>query len=91
LRFPLPVFEAAYGGNSLFGPWLASTGSMPMGIQDDPVPSGWQCNLELSRGNKILDDFGCALRHGFYTRLPMIRRCFAIISAFPNGDRNALG
>src|SRR6185312_9703957 len=32
---PLPVLEAAYGGNSLLGIGPAPTGSMPVGAQND--------------------------------------------------------
>jgi hypothetical protein len=40
------VHEAAYGGISLFGYWLAPTGSMPVGVQNDTVPIQRQSNLE---------------------------------------------
>ena len=41
--------EAAYGGSSLLGFWLAPTGSMPVGAQDDTDPNWRQCNLESLR------------------------------------------
>jgi hypothetical protein len=51
---PLPVYEAAYGGISLFGYWPAPTGSMPVGAQNDAELSRRQSNLESFEGNKIM-------------------------------------
>src|SRR2546430_11307213 len=51
---PLPMYEAAYGGISLFGYRPAPTGSMPVGAQNDAELSRRQSNLESLEGNKIM-------------------------------------
>jgi hypothetical protein len=48
------MYEAAYGGISLFGYWPAPTGSMPVGAQNDAELSRRQSNLESFEGNKIM-------------------------------------
>jgi hypothetical protein len=48
------VYEAAYGGISLFGYWLTPTGSMSVAAQNDTDPIWRQCNLESFEENKIL-------------------------------------
>src|SRR5881394_409875 len=50
----LPMYEAAYGGISLFGYRPAPTGSMPVGAQNDAELSWRQSNLESLEGNKIM-------------------------------------
>src|SRR5437899_1268771 len=45
-----------------FGYWLVSTGSMPVGGQNDTEPIGWQCNLESFEENIILSP--CVVRCG---------------------------
>jgi len=90
---PLPVYEAAYGGISLFGYWPAPTGSMPVGAQNDTELSRRQSNLESFEGIKILKLLACALRQGF-NRVPVDRARAAgapSVSAFPIPEWIALG
>jgi hypothetical protein len=61
VSLPLPVHDAAYGGNSLFWYWMAPTGPMPVGDQNDRDLFPRQRNLELLAGNKVAN-WRCALR-----------------------------
>jgi hypothetical protein len=68
ISLPLPVHEAAYGGNSLLG--MADTHRVDVGLagQHDRVPISRQSKLESVYGNKIklsgavIFDSRCALR-----------------------------
>jgi hypothetical protein len=53
VSLPLPVNEAAYGGNSLFGNGWHPPVRMPDSVQDDRDPFWGQCNLELIKKNKL--------------------------------------
>ena len=52
VSLPLPVHDAAYGGN-IFWYGLASTGPMPDNVQNDRDPFWGQRNLELVKENKM--------------------------------------
>jgi hypothetical protein len=52
VSLPLPVNDAAYGGNT-FLVWAGTTGPMPDNVQNDRDPFWGQSNLELIKENKM--------------------------------------
>jgi hypothetical protein len=84
---PLPVYEAAYGGNSLS--WVLA------GIHRVYMPGSGSMIRNRFRGNAIWNEYrnrGCALRQGFVMGQSSARAAGASsVSAFPNGERIALG
>jgi hypothetical protein len=49
VSLPLPVHDAAYGGNSLFGIGWAPTGPMPIGVKNDRDLFRWQMQLGIDQ------------------------------------------
>jgi hypothetical protein len=87
IAFPLPVLEAAYGGNSLS--WVLA------GIHRSYMPGTVSMIRNRFRGNAIWNEYrnrSCALRQRFVVGQSSARAAGApSVSAFPNGKRIALG
>jgi hypothetical protein len=90
---PLPVLEAAYGGISLLGiGWHPPARCQSARRMIPNFPGGnpiWNRSKRIS----FLDDRRCALRDGFIvdTSINLVAADASSVSAFPNGERIALG